>query len=194
MNELKLDIGCGGRGSRQAGFIGIDLCPRPEGKSEEEYFRLDFVRDELPWESETVDEAIALHVIEHLTREDGKLLVQRAVQLLKLGSTLTITCPDLKKICQAYVQSDHEFLQLKHLRGGKEVWPGRTAADRVNWAIHQDGHKWSYDLHSLSMMAKEAVDELDGPAVTIEPFEEGGKWNTRPGVECGIVITRRAKG
>ena len=30
---LKLDIGCGGRGSRQEGFIGVDIHPRPAGKT-----------------------------------------------------------------------------------------------------------------------------------------------------------------
>jgi len=36
---LKLDIGCGGKGSRWPGFIGIDLHPRPQHRSGDEYLQ-----------------------------------------------------------------------------------------------------------------------------------------------------------
>ena len=183
---LKLDIGCGGRGSRQKGFIGIDLYPRPNGKSREEYFRLNFVRDALPWKGNTVDEAIALHIIEHMPADQGEILVRRAVDLLKPGARLTVTCPDLMLLCKGFVDQG-DFLKLKHLTGGKDVWPGETLADRFNWAIHQEGHQWAYDQASLIHHATKAV----GTTAVVRPMPDDSPWWTRRDHETGIEILKR---
>jgi len=185
--QLKLDIGCGGRGSRQKGFIGIDTWPRPEGKSPEEYLQLDFVRDKLPWSSNSVDQAIALHLIEHLDLKEGQRFFKRAMDLLKPKATLTVTCPDLRLLATAYVSRDQEFLKRKHLRGGKFIWPGDTLADRLNQAIHQQGHKWAYDQESLLYHARRAV----GEKARIIPMPGDWRWWTRPDHETGIVLTKR---
>lgn len=186
--SLRLDIGCGGRGSRQPGFVGIDIWPRPDGKSEDEYVRLDFVTDDLPWSDGTVDEAIALHIVEHLSPDHGRTLIERAYALLKPGAELVVTCPDLKMLAQAYVNGDKAFLSQKHLRGGKELWPGSTLADRLCWAITMEGHVWAYDLESLAELAVRA----HVPRDAIRPLELGGRWHTRVGHETGIHITKEA--
>jgi predicted SAM-dependent methyltransferase len=187
VSVLKIDIGCGGRGSRQKGFVGIDIWPRPKGKTKEEYFQLDYIRDKLPWTTASVDEAIALHMIEHLDLDEGQILFKRTVKLLKKGATFIVTCPDLRLLASAYVNDDSEFLHRKHLRGGKYIWPGDTLADRLNHAIHQAGHKWLYDLESLVYHAERAV----GGLVDIIPLPLGHKRWTRPDHETGIVLTKR---
>ena len=183
---LKLDIGCGGRGSRQPGFLGIDTWPLPPGKTKDEYFRLDFLTAELPWTHNTVDEAIALHIIEHLMPEDGHRLVQRAVDLLKPGAALTVTCPDLNMLATAYVEGNDAFLETKHLNGGRDIWPGETRADRLNWAIHQETHKWSYDTASLSYHLDKAV----GDRTVMSTIVPGSEWNTRPDHEIGFKLVK----
>ena len=183
---MKLDIGCGGRGSRQAGFIGIDIWPLPAGKTKEEYYQLDFLTATLPWKPGTVDQAISLHMIEHLMPDEGHVMLQRTVELLKPGAHFTVTCPDLMRIARAYVEQDHEYLAVKHLNGGKEIWPGETLADRFNWAIHQETHKWAYDADSLWYHIREAV----GGKVKVSPMELGSKYNTRPGLEIGFELVK----
>ena len=183
---LKLDIGCGGRGSRQNGFIGIDLWPRPRNKTREEYVRMDFVGDKLPWKHGTVDEAIALHIIEHMHWKKGRILMTRATQLLKSGALLTVTCPDLMLLCKGFVDQG-DFLHLQHLSSKKDVWPGETLADRFNWAIHQEGHKWAYDQPSLIHHARKAV----GDTATVIPMPDDSRWWTRRGHETGIQIQKR---
>ena len=73
---LKLDIGCGGRGSIRPGFIGIDIWPRPKDKTEEEYIQMDFINDILPdfLSENSVDEALAGHIVEHLMPNEADYL------------------------------------------------------------------------------------------------------------------------
>jgi hypothetical protein len=198
---LKLDIGCGGRGPRQKGFLGIDVHPKETVQYRpEDYYRIDFVLDALPWNDNTVDECIALHVIEHMMPKDGIVLIQRAMSLLKPGCTLTITTPDLRKIAKAYVDDDNMFMSQRHLRSRvegqlpNELWPGDTLADRLNVAIHQKGHVWAYDLISLMELAHRAVTNKASVMVSLWQYcsrhPEYKKWWTRPEHETGIVIIK----
>jgi predicted SAM-dependent methyltransferase len=185
---LKLDIGCGGRGSRWPGFLGIDIHPRPSGKTGEEYLRLDIVNEPLPWSDGSVDEIISLHCIEHMTREDGLKMLTRIMRLLKPGAGATITCPDLRKLCKAYLASNEAFWAKKY-KNDRYVWPGDTLGDRLNWAIHQETHKWSYDSESLVKLAALAA-RASGVNVRIKELALDSPYSTRPDHEIGIVITR----
>ncbi len=60
----------------------------------------------------------------------------------------------------------------------------------MNWAIHQDGHQWAYDLQSLTQLASDAIDDGGKLSASVEPLSPEDPWNTRPGLECGIVITK----
>ena len=189
---LRLDIGCGGRGSRQEGFIGIDIHPRPIGKRDDKYYRLDFVNEAYPWDNNTVDEIIALDMIEHLMPIDAEKLIRRAYDLLKSNATLTVTTCDLRLLCQKYLEADKEFMSQKHLRGGKEIWPGHTLADRLNHAIHQATHIWAYDQNSILALAYRALNK----DVRIEKLSHDNKYNVMrgerllAGAEVGVVITK----
>jgi len=186
----KLDIGCGGKGSRRPGFIGIDIWPKPAGNPAP-YYRLNFVKDKLPWGPNTVDEIIALHIIEHLTRPEGLTMIRLAHRLLKPGARMTIMCPDLKQLATAYVNNDNKFLEKTHLDGKTQIWPGLTPADRLNWAIHQDTHKWSYDEHSLQAVVGEALGDCPGTICQLTSYmDPPSPYNFRPDHEIGIEITK----
>ena len=184
----KLDIGCGGRGTHWEGFVGIDVWPVPPGR-EADYIRMDFVKDPLPWEPGSVDEAIGLHVIEHLKRPDGIILIQRAVALLAPGARLTITCPDLHLLCSRYLAGDWTFWKTRHSRGNPnevlpEVWPGKTLSDRLNWAIHQEGHQWAYDLPGLLELA------VDAGVKNATPISAASRYYAPSRYETGIEIVK----
>ena len=186
---LKLDIGCSGRGTKWDGFIGVDIHNVPNPINGRPYIKLDFVRDDLPWESGTVDEIVMLHVIEHLTREEGVIAVKRAYDLLKSGGVMNIAVPDLMLLCKSYIEGN-ELLKLRHgaNKDGKEVWPGETYADRLNWAIHQETHKWAYDQSSLVIMCFDAIGEPTKDNWVFGKLDK--KYNTRPDHETGIRIVK----
>lgn len=192
---LKLDIGCGGRGSRQEGFIGVDIHPRPAGKTGAEYYRLDFVTEPLPWQENTIDEIIALDMIEHLTPANAERLLQRAYGLLKPGARMTVTTCDLMMLCRKYVEHDQEFMSQKNLRGNKELWPGKCMADRLNYAIHQATHVWAYDQISLLNLAYRALPQK----AQIESLPQDHQYNVMraehlpAGTEIGLLIIKEPR-
>ena len=194
MNELKLDVGCGGRGSRQPGFVGVDIWPRPAGKTGDEYVRLDFIKEPIPWGDETVDQIIALCLIEHLMPDEGEIFFQRCYALLKLGATLTVTTDDLRLLCRRYIERDMIFWEQKNLRGNKELWPGHSLADRLNHAIHQVGHVWVYDMSSLWALAKRALPNV--PEAQFQTLPCDHRYNVAraehlpAGSEIGVIITK----
>jgi len=186
--RLRLDVGCGGRGTIWDGFIGIDIWPPPKEprRPAEQYMQLDFVKGELPWGPGTVDEIVALHVIEHMLRDDGLILMKRARELLKPGCYMTVACPDLKKLCVAYIHENDRFWDHRYKRNNREVWPGDTLADKLNWAIHQEGHRWAYDLDSLRCLAVQAG------WGNVQPIPFNSPYHTRKDHETGIVCMRGA--
>ena len=182
---MKIDIGCGGRGSVFADFIGIDIHPIPKHpRTAAKYLKLNFIKDELPFKSNSINFAIALHVIEHLHPTDGELLISRALDLLKPGAELIVSCPDLDLLCRKFIERDFDFFNKKHLKSGKEIWPGETIADRLNWAIHQEGHLWSYNLESLTALAVRAG------CKNIRELPKDHPYCKRPDHEIGIIITK----
>ena len=181
---VKLDVGCGGRGSYLKGFIGIDLWPRPNGKTEQEYIVLDFVKDDLPWAAGSVSEIVAGHIIEHMSREDGLVLLSRCRELLATGGKLTVTNPDLRIMCERYLAGDEKFYSKTYKRTGRDVWPGATLGDRLMSAVTQEGHQRLYDVESLTALAREAG------WITTRPIRIGDPYHTRRDHETGIVCYR----
>lgn len=182
---MKIDIGCGGRGSVFSDFIGIDIHPLPSyPRTSAKYLKLNFVKDKLPFKSNSIDFAIALHVIEHLKPIDGKKLMRRALDLLKPGAELIVSCPDLDLLCRKLIENDWDFWNKKHGKSGKLIWPGETIADRFNWAVHQEGHKWSYNLESLTALATKAGCRV------IRELPKDHPFSLRADHEIGIIITK----
>ena len=146
--------------------------------------QLDFVRGTLPWAPGTADEIIGLHVIEHMLRPDGLILMKRVYELLKPGAGVTISCPDLHKLCVKYLREDEQFWARRYGRTGKEIWPGDTLADRLNEAMHQQGHLWSYDLNSLTCLAVHAGWK------NVRPMPLTSRYSVRKDHETGIVCVK----
>ena len=104
MKDIRLDIGCGGRGTMYPDFIGVDIHPAPTDprKPGAEYLQLDFVYSAaLPWKPGTVAELVAFHIIEHLEYQEGQTLLRRAWDLLRPGAKMFITCPGLDFFIQS---------------------------------------------------------------------------------------------
>jgi predicted SAM-dependent methyltransferase len=195
--SIKLDIGCGGKGSMFDGFIGIDIHPRPKQLRNEnsEYLKCDFIWDAtLPWKPETVDVIVAFHIIEHLTYKEGQTLIKRAYSLLKPGCQMFITCPDLDLFARKYIEKDQAFWGQKY-PSGKDMWPGETIADRFNYHF-KDGpaispHKHQYSQESLIYAAKKAgCKKVEPMPVKRLGYSENHFWSRRPDHEIGVIITK----
>lgn len=66
----------------------------------------DIVSLELP--SDYYDEVIAVHVIEHLSMEDGNRAVKEMARICKPGGFVEIETPDLITACRLMIEADNE--------------------------------------------------------------------------------------
>jgi len=175
---MKLDIGCGGRGTMFDDFVGIDIHPYPEKpRSKGQYLKLDFIKDPLPFED--VEFIIASHIIEHLLPEEGEALIKRGLDLLNKGSDFILSCPDLTLFAKMYSERNAAFWD-----GMSQHYKGPTFADKFNHYVHQNTHKWQYDIESLEALARRAG------AINIKPLPKTHEWCMRPDHEIGIIITK----
>jgi len=71
---------------------------------------------ELNYPDDTFDEVIAVHVIEHMSMNDGNQCIRRIHKILKPGGTVEIEVPDLLKAC--------ELAQIVHItkEGDNKQW------------------------------------------------------------------------
>ena len=83
------------------------------------------VRKALPFADKTFDAAYALHIVEHLTPAEAASLVSELYRVLKPGSIVRISTPDLEDICRSYLR------QLDACRAN----PSELNMVRYRWAV-----------------------------------------------------------
>jgi predicted SAM-dependent methyltransferase len=114
---MKLNLGSGK--FLLKGYVNVDIV-----KSEREGRTTDLVCDllQLPFEDNTADGILLLHVLEHFTYEDAVRLLGKLGKLLKAGSKLMIETPDIRKVINNF--SDHESMKVVygHLSDHKWGW------------------------------------------------------------------------
>jgi SAM-dependent methyltransferase len=95
-----VNIGCGR--SVHPSWCNLDLTACAPGVVEHD------LRTGLPFEPDSCDAVYHSHVLEHLTREDGRRLLTECFRVLKPGGVVRIVVPDLERIAQDYLKSLRE--------------------------------------------------------------------------------------
>lgn len=106
---MKLNLGSGT--IRKKGYVDIDLYRDCDLKWD--------LRQELPYDGESISEIYASHLIEHLTRREFEAVLPNWYHVLKKGGVLEIHCPDLDQICSSWASGDQRELKMM-LYGGQE--------------------------------------------------------------------------
>jgi len=93
-----LQVGCGG--VRFKDTINLDISKNPAVLA-------DVIADcgIIPFEDETFDGIIALHVLEHTLRERHESILSEWWRVLKPGGKLLFECPDFEKCLKAYLDN-----------------------------------------------------------------------------------------
>lgn len=126
---LKLNLGGGNK--RIEGFTNVDLDPQCEVNAD---------LRELPYADNSVDEAIAVHVIEHFYHWEVQDLLAEWRRVLKPGAKLILECPNLDSLARAML-SPFEVPDQYHM-----------------WGLYGDPkhknplmcHKWGYTPKTLA--------------------------------------------
>ena len=143
IKNIKLHIGCGTL--YKDGWINID------NNSDNNIEKLDINHDlstGLPFDDLTVDYIYNEHFIEHLSREDGLKFMHECQRVLKIGGVLRISCPDLDKIIDGYINNnwrEQDWVKTYHYE-----WI-ESKCQMLNLNLNETpwGHKYVYNKEDL---------------------------------------------
>lgn len=91
----KVNLGCGSRYAR--GWINLDYSSNHPDVIPHNLLK------PLPFDDEEIDVIYSSHVLEHLSRSAGQLLIRNCYKKLKPGGVLRIVVPDLENVCREYL-------------------------------------------------------------------------------------------
>lgn len=122
-------------------YVHLDISPRDIWHPEEGAVPVDIVADladGLPmFESDTFDEVIAHHVLEHLTREGGRRAMAAIFRVLKPGGLFDVEVPDMDRICEAWLAETFSRHDLQQWIYGENL-PNHEAGDSHRFGYWED--------------------------------------------------------
>ena len=173
MHEIKLNLGCGR--DVLAGWVNIDNSPSVllsrwlvvkkllfrVGLISKTFYETEWPKDivwrnvsrGLPYPDDAVDKIYSSHMLEHLERERGELLLRECFRVLKRGGILRLVVPDLMFHARRYLQLVSENQSV-----------GRGPHDEFLWNIYGAylekrrygaSHRYMYDWPTLRVVLQE---------------------------------------
>jgi len=138
------------------------------------------IRKRLPFEDKSVKFIFTSHFLEHLTRFEGKNLINECYRIAENNAVIRIVVPDLELLVQKYLKKDEQFL-LKLKENQLTYIPALrneklSFADIISFYFYGKGnvikrkegfkgflekkltseHKWMYDFNSLKLLLESA--------------------------------------
>ncbi len=147
VSSKKLNLGCGDK--ILPGYINIDVAESRKGKKPDilcDLHNLSMI------ESNSVDEVLSVHVIEHFWRWEVDDILNEWIRVLKPGGKLILECPNLISACE-------EFLKNPDVASGEG-----PEGQRTMWVFYGDpawkdplmNHRWGYTPNSLGKLMSNA--------------------------------------
>jgi SAM-dependent methyltransferase len=157
LTGVRLNLGCGDK--ILEGYVNVDVAPSRAGKVPDVLCDL---RNLSSFASDSADEILSVHVIEHFWRWEVEGLLREWVRVLKPGGRLILECPNLISACQALLANPDQAGQAD-ARGRMSMWVfyGDPA-----WRDPLMCHRWGYSPSSLSALLEGIglVNVRQGPA------------------------------
>ena len=144
---MKLNLGCGDK--ILDGFVNVDVVESRAGK------RPDVICDLhklTPFEDESADEVMAIHVVEHFWRWEVLDILKEWVRVLKPGGKMILECPNLISACQA-VLADPDNVTGPGPEGQTSMW---VLYGDPRWKDPLMVHRWGYTPRSLASIMHQA--------------------------------------
>lgn len=142
----KLQIGCGH--NPLAGWLNTDFTPRSAG-----VVYLDATRP-FPFSDATFDFVFSEHVIEHLTYQNGQLLLREAWRVLKPGGSIRVATPNLLNLA-TLLDEPLDDRRRRYLRRAVERYLQEIGVEEPGFVFNNFiwgfGHIFVYDPKTLGI-------------------------------------------
>ena len=145
--ELKLNLGCGDK--ILPGYVNVDVAETRAGKRPDVLCDLHALT---PFQDNSVDEILSVHVVEHFWRWEVVGVLKEWVRVLKPGGLMVIECPNLKSACEAFL-ADPDLHAGPGQEGQRSMW---VFYGDPSWRDPLMVHRWGYTPRSLAAVMAEA--------------------------------------
>lgn len=149
--KVKLNIGCYTNMFSQ-GWVNIDVLDVSGFARKHGFlFRGHDVRAGLPYADSSVDLIFSSHMLEHLTREEGTVLLKECYRVMKPGATIRLTLPDAEQLSNLFLDGRlHELDAL--FPAETRALPDYAKYEHILWS----GHQTSYNPVSIKIALRAA--------------------------------------
>jgi len=147
----KLHIGCGSH--LLEGWLNTDLLPRSE-----RVVTLDAI-GLYPFPDESFDYVFSEHTIEHITYEQGLMMLTECLRVLRPGGKVRISTPNIQFLIDMYAEGESErFLEYRKWAAARFIpyTEEHSALFVVNNFFRNWGHQFIYDREGLKDLMKKA--------------------------------------
>ena len=155
----KLHLGCGR--NMIGGWINTDfnMVKFPSGPKHldvtDKFIIREKGKDDIIIEDNSVDYVFSEHMIEHLTYQEGKFMLEECFRVLKVGGKIRISTPDLKFLIDIYTDDktdlQKEYIDYSVNHDAYEVSIG-TDTFIINNYVRAWGHIFIYDEKTLKSL------------------------------------------
>lgn len=140
---LRLNVGASG--NHLEGWLSLDLRP------DDVCLGMDAARP-WPFASGRADAVNSEHFIEHLTLDEARRYLAEAHRVLRPGGLIRTTTPNLRGLCELYLEGDAAVLDAHRSHG----YEAETHGQMLNNYFYSWGHSHLYDAESLGVLLQEA--------------------------------------
>jgi SAM-dependent methyltransferase len=156
-SQLRLNLGCGDK--ILPGWVNVDVASQRAGKQPDVVCD---VRELKPFADGSVDEVMAVHVVEHFWRWEVVSILREWVRVLRPGGRMVLECPNLITACEEFLR-DPDSASRPGPEGQRTMW---VFYGDPRWTDPLMVHRWGYTPLSLARVMHEAglVDLRQEPA------------------------------
>jgi SAM-dependent methyltransferase len=149
---IKLNLGCGDK--ILDGYINIDVVESRAGK------KPDFICDLhnlSKFKSNSVDEILAVHVVEHFWKWEVVDILKEWTRVLKPGGKMILECPNLISAAEEFLKNS-DIAAIGGPEGQRSMW---VFYGDPSWKDPLMIHRWGYTPRSLAtLMSTAGLTEL----------------------------------
>jgi predicted SAM-dependent methyltransferase len=147
----KLQIGA--QSNSIDGWLNVDILPKADTVAYMD------ATETFPFESNSLDYVFSEHMIEHVSYEGGRKMLQECYRTLKPGGKIRIATPDLNTVLRVLTDSEHADVQ-RYIRFYIDRFVGPSVpydpAQMINILFYQFGHQFIYNESSLAHALQQA--------------------------------------